>query len=138
MDTKTFAKQTVRSNASIIGSYGRRFLVMPYTADPMPRACYVLNVVNGKAVQVSAKCLGAVITSKKVFYVEAVSGKTAKGWKGRVRSCKWTGKNGKYVTGKLNVSACEKVTAKYIVYQTGKSRYKYVYASKKKTKLQGL
>ncbi len=138
MDTKTFAKQTVRSNASIIGSYGRRFLVMPYTADPMPQPCYVLNVVNGKAVQVSAKCLGAVITSKKVFYVEAVSGKTAKGWKGRVRSCKWTGKNGKYVTGKLNVSACEKVTAKYIVYQTGKSRYKYVYASKKKTKLQGL
>ncbi len=135
MNTKTFAKQTVRSNASIVGRYGRRFLVMPYTKAPAPKPCYVLNVVNGKAVQVSSNCLGAVITSKKVFYVEAVSGKTAKGWKARVRSCKWTGKNAKYITGKLNVNTCEKVTAKHIVYQTGKSRYKYVYASKKKTKL---
>lgn len=135
MNTKTFAKQTIRSNASIVSSYKRRFLVMPYTAEPTPRACYVLNVVSGKAVQVSSKCLGGVITSTKVFFAEAVSGKTAKGWKARVRSCRWTGKNAKYVTGKLNVNACEKMTAKYIVYQTGKSRYKYVYASKKKTKL---
>lgn len=135
MDTKTFQLTTVRANSSLIGSYGRRFLVKPYSAKAKPQPCYLFNVVSGREKRLSARCLAARITKSKIYYVAAVSGNTGKGWQARVHSCSLTGGRDKYLTGKITVADCKKLTGKSIVYQSGKSWYEYIYASKKKNKM---
>ncbi len=135
VDIKTKAKKTVRSNAIVAGRSGKRLLVMPYSARTNPQACYVLDMANGRMTLISGRCMGGTISGSKVYYLEALYVKTAKGWKAKVHSCKLTGKKDKCVTGKITVGSCEKVTSKYVTYQSGKARYQYRYSGKKKTKL---
>ena len=135
MDTKTFQTKTVRLNASIIDSYGGRFLIKPYSAKTKPQTCYLFYAASGREKRISTRCLAARITKSKIYYVKAVSGNTGKGWQARVHSCSLTGGRDKYLTGKIKVADCKKLTGKSIIYQSGKSWYEYIYTSKKKNKV---
>ncbi len=135
LDTRTLKKGKVRADSVIVGNRGRRFLVRPYAAKAKPQACYLLNVATGREVLISKKCLAASLTASKVYYVEAVSGKTAKGWKAQAYSCSYSAKKLRSLTGKIAMTACDKVTSKAIVYKSGASWYSYTYAAKKSQKV---
>lgn len=135
LDTRTLKKKKVRADSVIVGNRGRRFLVRPYAAKAKPQPCYLLDVVTGREVLISKKCLAVSMTASKIYYVRAVSGKTAKGWTAQAYSCSYSGKKTKTLTGKITMTACDKVTSKAMVYQSGASWHRYAYASKKSQKV---
>lgn len=137
LDTRTLKKAKIRADSVIVGNLGRKFLVKPYAARVKPQPCYLLDVATGREVRISQRCLAASLTASKVYYVEAVSGKTANGWKAQAYSCSYSAKKARALTGKITMTACDQVTSKALVYRSGTSRYRYTYAAKKRQKLAG-
>ncbi len=132
----TFQKKYVRANSTVAASSGKYLLLKPHSASLKSQAYCVYNAVTGKAQKISSKCLVAGIVKSKVYYVEAISGGAAKGWKVRVRSCSLSARNKKDLTGKFTIHECQKLTEKKIVYRSGKSWYQYSFATGKKKKIQ--
>ncbi len=136
MDTGTFKKKSVRVNSTVAASSGKYLLLKPYAAKPKPQPYRIYNAATGKTQKISSKCLAAKIVKSKVYYVEAVSGSAAKGWKAKARSCSLLAGNKKDLTGKITINECQKLTDKKIVYRSGKTWYQYSFATGKQKKIQ--
>lgn len=135
IDTGTFTKQLIRKDSVIAAEQGRKLIVKPYAAKIKKQTYYILDTVTGKEKTLSTKCLGAVLTKTKIYYAEAVSGKTGKGWKVKIRSCNLSAGKKKDLTGKITVEACETITARSVTYRSQGRRYQYTYSTKKRKKL---
>ena len=123
IDTGTFTKQLIRKDSVIAAEQGRKLIVKPYAAKIKKQTYYILDTVTGKEKTLSTKCLGAVLTKTKIYYAEAVSGKTGKGWKVKIRSCNLSAGKKKDLTGKITVEACETITARSVTYRSQGRRY---------------